>query len=274
MAITSFISAEQAQKTSFTYRVLCFFLSVMTAMSLNAQKHTGIIVTFPQPSEPAQITENIKEHLFASYYGINSWSANQRYVTILQTDIKHRLPDENDPATLGLVDLETNEFIPLTQTRAWNFQQGCMAHWLATSPDSLIIFNDFREDRFVSVILNVHTKKEIKTIPYPVSAVSPNGKEAVSINFARLRITRTDYGYGGNGQVAKADTQFPKNDGIFLVNLETGEAKLIVSIAQVKDLVPEIPEEGIEYFNHTLLAGAVVKFSGLHVPFRTGTQPR
>jgi hypothetical protein len=72
----------------------------------------GIIVTFPQPSEPIQITENGKEHLFASYYGINSWSKNQRYATVLQTDIKHRLPNENDPATLGLVDMETHKLKP------------------------------------------------------------------------------------------------------------------------------------------------------------------
>jgi Tol biopolymer transport system component len=99
--------------------------------------------------------------------------------------------------------------------------------------------------------MNVYTKREIKVIPYPVSSVSPNGKEAVSINFSRLRITRTDYGYGGKGQNPKAEVQFPEDDGIFLVNLETGKAKLIVSISQIRALVPEIPKEGIEYFAHT-----------------------
>ncbi|HZH71149.1 MAG TPA: hypothetical protein VFD91_01550, partial [Mariniphaga sp.] len=238
-----------------------------------ADKETGVIVNFPKPSDPVQITENGKEHLLASYYGINSWSANQRYVTILQTDVKHRLPEENDPAVLGLFDLDNNEFLPLTETRAWNFQQGCMAHWLATSPDSLIIYNDYRDGNFLSVIMNVHTKEEIKTFPYPISAVSPNGKEAVSINFARLRNTRTDYGYGGNGQDAKIDVQFPEDDGIVLLNLETGEARLIVSIAQVKELVPEIPEDGIEYFNHTLFSrgGSKIFWLARAIPHRNTT---
>ncbi|WP_372934138.1 hypothetical protein [Mariniphaga sediminis] len=252
-----------------------FYISILTLLFLAScsQKQRGVTVIFPKVGEPVQITKNDKEHLFASYYGINSWSTNQRYVTVLQTDIKYRLPDENDPATLGLVDMETKEFIPLTQTRAWNFQQGCMAHWLATSPDSLIIFNDFRDEGFVSVIMNVHTREEIKTIPYPVSAVSPNGKEAVSINFSRLRKTRSDYGYGGNGQDAKTDVQFPEDDGIFLVNLETGKAKLIVSIAQVKELVPEIPEDGIEYFNHTLFSrgGSKIFWLARAIPHRNTT---
>jgi len=217
-------------------------------------KKSGITVEFPKINEPVQLLDNGKELFYASYYGINSFSKDEKYATVLETDIKYRLPTEDDPATLGLVDLETREFIPLTTTRAWNFQQGCMAHWLATSPDSLIIYNDLRNGKFVSIIMNVHSKEEIKIIPYPVSAVSPNGKEAISINFSRIRSTRADYGYGGEGQDDKLDEQFPDDDGLFLVNLETGEGKLIVSIAQVKEIVPDVPEEGIEYFNHTLFS--------------------
>lgn len=233
----------------------------------------GITVSFPKVSEPIQITDDNYEHFYASYYGINSFDQSQKYATVLRTDIKDRLPTEDDPATLGLVDLQTREFIPLTETRAWNFQQGCMAHWLGTSPDSLIIFNDLRDGKFVSVIMNVYSKEEIKTIPHPVSAVSPNGKEAVSINFARLRITRTDYGYGGQGQDKRESVQFPEDDGLFLVDLESGEAELIVSIADVKDQVPEIPEEGIEYFNHTLFSrdGSKVFWLARAIPRRNTT---
>jgi hypothetical protein len=245
----------------------------LTILFSCSDKEPGIKVIFPQTGEPVQITDSNKEHLFASYYGINSWSKDQRYVTVLQTDIKYRLPDENDPATLGLVDMKTYEFIPLTETRAWNFQQGCMCHWLGTSPDSLIIFNDLRNGKFVSVIMNVHTRQEVKTIPYPVSAVSPDGKEAVSINFSRLRITRTDYGYGGEGQQSKPDVQFPEDDGLFLVNLENGSAKLIVSISQIKEMVPEVPEDGIEYFNHTLFSrgGSKIFWLARAIPNRNTT---
>ena len=211
------------------------------------------MVRFPEFSKPVPITSGPEEHLFASYYGINSWSANQQYATVLETNVKFRIPTENDTATLGLVDMETYEFIPIAKTRAWNFQQGCMAHWLATSPDSLIIYNDLAEGKFVSVILNVFTGAE-KIIPYPVSAVSPNGKEAICINFARLRETRPDYGYGGDGQDPQTDTPFPTDDGLFLINLETGNAKLLVSLEQVEHLVPNTVEDVIEYFNHTLFS--------------------
>ena len=129
-----------------------------------------------------------------------------------------------------------------------------MAHWLGTSPDSLIIYNDLRKGKSVAVIMNVHTKKEVRTIPFPVSAVSRNGKEALSINFSRLRITRPDYGYGGDGQDSNSEVQFPKDDGLFLVDLETGRSELLVSYEQIKDMVPPVEDVNIEWINHTLFS--------------------
>jgi hypothetical protein len=175
---------------------------------------------FPGVSVPEAITSGPKEHLFASYYGINSWSSNQRYATVLETEIRDTIPTEYDAAVLGLVDMVTKKYIPVTTTHAWNFQQGCMAHWLGTSPDSLIIYNDLVDDKFVALIMNVHTRKLVKTIPYPISAVSPDGKTAIGINFSRLRITRSDYGYGGNGQDPLHEIPFPEE-----VEVITGGAR-------------------------------------------------
>lgn len=235
-------------------KLISIILFLTNIYSCHDKKSNEVTVTFPKISPPVQITNNEKEHLFASYYGINSFDKSEQYATVLETDLKFKLPDENDPAILGLVDLKSHDFIPLTSTRAWNFQQGCMAHWLGTSPDSLIIFNDLREGKFISIIMNVYTKKEIKLISHPISAVSPNGKEALSINFSRLRLTRPDYGYGGEGQDSRKDIPFPKDDGLFLINLETGDSKLLVSYDQIKNLVPPLEEGRIEWFNHTLFS--------------------
>lgn len=246
---------------NFSVKFLVLFISTISA--LYAQKQGKEPLGFPKVGAPVQITSGGKEHFFASYYGINSWSKNQRYVTVLQTAIRDRLPEETDEAVLGMVDLRNNQFMPLTTTRAWNFQEGCMSHWLGSSPDSLIIFNDFRNGKFISVIFNVHTKKEVKIIDRPISAVSPNGKEAVGLNFARLRKTRVDYGYAGNGQDAQENTPFPENDGIFLIDLQTGKSKLLMSIKGIKDQVPELKEGAIEYFAHILYSRNGSKLSWL-----------
>ena len=154
-------------------KIYAVLILMIFSISTNGQKtkKKPIInsVDFPDFSGPIQLTNVPYEHFFASYYGINSFSANERYATVLRTAIKDHLPNENEPATLGLVDIKTKSFVTIAKTYAWNFQQGCMAHWLSTNPDSLIIYNDLREGKFVSVILNVHTKKEKKVIPWSSS---------------------------------------------------------------------------------------------------------
>ncbi|OIN98145.1 hypothetical protein AUJ66_01470 [Candidatus Desantisbacteria bacterium CG1_02_38_46] len=219
------------------------------------KNYSGGVVNFPKVSKAERLTDTKTEHLLASYYGINSFDITQRYITVLETTVQEHLPTIKDVATLGLVNLKTKKFIQLAKTRAWNFQQGCMAHWLGTAPDSKIIYNDFRDRKFVSIILNVFTKKEECVISHPVSGVSPEGEKAVSINFARLRITRPDYGYDGRGCNPRLDEPYPADDGLFLIDLKTGKSKLIVSIAEVKKFLgipSDVSAKSLMWFNHTL----------------------
>ena len=210
---------------------------------------------FPSYSPPRPITSGPKEHLFASYYAINAWSADGRYAMVLETDIKNRLPTEADVAVLGVVDTQDdNRFLPLTETRCWNFQEATMAHWLGTAPQTQFIFNDLVDGKFVSVIFDMATKTR-RVVPHPVSAVSPDGQWAVSINYARLRLTRPDYGYGGNGQDARVAVTWPADDGLWRVNLQTGAAQLIVPIAAVRDRMPQVKDpRALAYFCHTVIS--------------------
>jgi hypothetical protein len=137
-----------------------------------------------------------------SYFAINSRSPDNRYVSVLETDLNGRLPDAGEECTLGLVDTQDgNRWIPIAKTSCWNFQEAAMAHWFPNEKDTLL-YNDRRNGKFVTVILNWKTKQE-RIVPYPVSAVSPDGEWAVSINYARLSLTHPDYGYAGPGQDAR-----------------------------------------------------------------------
>lgn len=218
-------------------------------------KHSASPKAFPICSKASVVTGGDKEHFFASYFAINSWSADNRYITVLQTDIKDRLPLKTDPAVLGVVDLKNNNrFIPLTETHAWNFQEGTMAHWLGFDPNRKFIYNDWVEGKFVSVVIDIQTREK-RVIPHPVSAVTLDGKWAISINYARLKTTRPDYGYDGNGQDPLLDTTWPKEDGLFLVNIESGKGELIVPVDAVREQMPEVKDpKGLAYFCHTVFS--------------------
>ena len=215
------------------------------------------LAPFPKWSDPRPITSGPHEHLLASYYGINSWSPSQRYVSVLRTDLNGRLPNPGERCTLGLVDLQDgNRFIPVTTTACWNFQEATMAHWMN---EDEVIFNDVRDGKFKAVIMNWRTKKE-RVLPMPISAVSEDRKWALSINYARLSIVRPDYGYAGDGQDPRENVEWPEDDGLWRMDLATGETKLLLSVAAARKQMPQPkrvegkPGHPLAYFCHTIIS--------------------
>jgi len=197
------------------------------------------------------VTSGPRHHFFG-YYGIQPWDATGQYLLCLEVPFQDRPPEAKDKAIVGMVDLSSSKLIPLAETRAWNFQQGAMMHWLPSAPDSKIIFNDRQGDRFVSVILNVHTG-ERRVLPKPISAMSHDGKTALSLNFARLQWTRPGYGYAGIDDPFAGECH-PAEDGIYLIDLENGEDRRLVSMADVfasHGKLKEMKNHAV-WFNHTL----------------------
>ena len=114
-------------------------------------------VPFPEVGEARAITRGPHEHLLASYFAINSWSDDSRYVLVLETDLNGRLPMAGERCTIGVVDLlDGNRFIPVATTACWNFQEAAMGHWL---DNDTILFNDMRDGKFVTVVLDWRTKR-------------------------------------------------------------------------------------------------------------------
>ena len=230
---------------------LSIILACILAVAVSACQSEA---AFPQVGEPYAITKGPQDHLLANYFGINAWSPDGRYVCVLGVDFTGRLPEVTDSATVALVDLEdNNRYIPISKTVCWNFQEAAMFHWLPWE-DGLCAFNDCRDGKFVTVLLNWKTGQE-RIVNRPVSAVDPTGEWAVSLNYARLRLCRPDYGYAGEGQDPLVSQVWPEEDGLWLVNLKTGEEKMILSVAAARELMPAITsEDGLAYFCHTIIS--------------------
>jgi len=221
---------------------------------------------FPDVGPARAVTCGPKEHFLANYFAINAWSDDNRHLLALETEINGRLPAPGERCTIGVVDLEDgNRFIPVSTTACWNFQEAAMGHWL---DNDTILFNDVRDGRFVAVVMDWRTKREVRILPHPVAAVSEDRTWAVSINYARLYLTRPDYGYGGNGQDPREGVTWPEDDGLWTMDLKTGAAKLILSVAQGRALMPPTvavpgkPGAPLAYYCHTVISkdGAKIFF--------------
>ena len=138
---------------------------------------------------------------------------------------------DGDVADIGYFDLTTNEYIKLDETLAWNWQQGSQLQWLPPEYDREVIYNSIADGTFVSIIYDIETHKK-RIVPFPIYIIHPNGKEALSINYERHYWCRPGYNYQ-NIKNKKWDKPYHEEDGIYKVNLETCEVKLIIKITDI-----------------------------------------
>ena len=198
------------------------------------------------------LTSGPKHHFFG-YYGIPPWNKSGKYLVCLESDFQDHLPAANEPARVGLVEARTGRFTAIAETRAWNLQQGAMLHWNPLAPETEILFNDRKDDEIVSVVVNVQTGKK-RYLPRQIDGVSHNGRYALSLTSGRLARLRPVVGYVG-AKDPNPDSPHPDTDGVFLMDLDTGETKLVVSIGETyRRLVKNHPElkERHMFFNHTV----------------------
>lgn len=213
---------------------------------------------------PVRAVTRGPRHHFFGYYDKSPWDASGRYMLALETAFGDREPTADDVATVGIIDLESDRaFHPLAETRAWNWQQGTMLQWLPNAPDRLIVFNDRQDDRFVSVVLDIHTGKR-RLLPRPVYALTHDGARTVTPNFARLADLRPGYGYAGIVDPWR-DVAEPGDDGIYVMDLETGVSRLIISIHRIAHHQREPRMEGQHHwFNHLQFNTDDSRFVFLH----------
>ena len=139
-----------------------------------------------------------------------------------------------------------------------------MLHWLPSAPETHLIFNDLDERGacFRPVILDV-ASGERRTVPSPlgIGAVHPAGGSALGLDYARLHTQRPVVGYAG-GQDRTAGVLAPEDDGVWRIDLQTGETSLILSHARAMACAPP-PALGREkplFFNHTLYSPDGARF--------------
>lgn len=233
-------------------------------MSLSAARFPHLAAAADEAPFPVRaITRGPKHHWFG-YYDKLQFDPTGRYVLGMQVDFEHRAPRADDVIRIGMVDLEDDDrWIELGESRAWCWQQGCMLQWLPGSA-SEIIWNDRQGDRFVSHVLDVHSGDK-RTLPHPVYTLSSDGKTAVAPDFRRINDMRPGYGYAGLPD-PHADQLTPDDTGILRMDLTSGQAETILSIADVvrTGVVPDERLGNKHYFNHLLFNPSGTRFIALH----------
>lgn len=214
-------------------------------------------------SAAVAVTQGPKHH-FVGYYDITPWDKSGRYLVCNEIGFTDRQPKPGEPLTVGMVDLETKKYIALDTTTAWCWQMGTRLQWLGSAPDREVVYNSVKDGAYVATIRDVHTGKT-RTLPRPIYALSPDGSQAVTLEFARLHRLRPGYGYCALPEKG-ADDPAPQDMGIYHMDLKTGASKLIIPYAWA---AANLPDERFKpgkqhWYNHLLFSPSGKRFLFLH----------
>jgi len=204
-----------------------------------------------------------KINYFFGYYDKSPLDRDSTRHLALRVDFIDRQPNSNDIATIGYFDINSNEFIELTYTNTFNWQQGAMLQWLGPNFTDEIIFNRRIDNEFISVIYNIKTGAE-KHLSLPIYTVNKIGTTALCIDFERHYWCRRGYAYDGVKNIDKNIPIVP-NDGIWMLNINNNEQKKVVEIEDLLKISPMKSMRGAtHYVEHIMFNPAGNKFSFLH----------
>lgn len=194
------------------------------------------------------ITAGPKHHFFG-YYEKSPWNASETLLLAHEADFNDRPPGPDDACRIGVVHPQERRFKPLARSLTWNWQQGAMLAWHPADPERTLVHNDREAGAAVGIVRDI-TGRELRRYPQPLYALSPDGRLGWSLNFARLARHRPGYGYAGIADPYEHEPA-PAEDGLHLIELESGRSELIVSLRQLAGLDPKPAMAGqFHWLNH------------------------
>lgn len=204
-----------------------------------------------------------KSHWFG-YYNYSPVSADGTKMLSQEVDFDGRDIRPEDTADVGWYDLTDGAWHKIATTRAINWQQGAMLQWLGPDFNSRVIFNDVEGEHFCARIYDVTTGKLEKTIPFAIYGVSPDGKFSITLQFERCAWVRA-YHYEPLKN-KEWNVPVPEGDGIFRVDLESGDVRRIIAIADVVKMLNSSDCDGSEWhwFEHIMLNPSGTRFAFYH----------
>ncbi|GHU14991.1 hypothetical protein FACS1894163_00300 [Spirochaetia bacterium] len=191
--------------------------------------------------EIRRLSPNDGHHYFYGYYDIPAFSKGDAKHLCHRVNFWDRFPTKDDTCEIGVIDIKSGQWEKLAETGAFNFQQGSMLQWNPQNPDTEIIYNIRDGDEYRAVIHNIETDNT-RTLPRAAANVSRDGKWGVSINFNRVYDFRPGYGYAGVRD-KYYDVPQPRDDGIRIINMETGDENFILSLEEMGRLFSIDPKE-------------------------------
>lgn len=212
-----------------------------------------------------RVTPNDGREYFYGYYDKSPWDADDHYILVNRVQHAYASVAPSEPCVICLIDTkENNRIIKVATSDSWNVQQGCMAQWLGPDYRSRIIYNDFRDGSYCSVIFNVNHMTEERVLPLPIYDVAHDGSFALSLDFSRLHRLRPGYGYSNIPDLTKG-MLCPDECCVWKIKLSNAEVTELFKYTDLSSFENNKSMEGAEHkVNHLMISPSGERFMLLH----------
>ncbi len=188
---------------------------------------------------PIRRVGDASAHHFFGYYNKSNFDRDDKRLLGQRVDRFTGDISGQETAIVGYFDLtDSDQFHEVGQTSTWNWQMGSQLQWVG---DHNQIIHNARWDGatrdtpypdFCSTLVDLDSGTT-RTLPLPVYVLAPNGDYALCVNYSRFMVTHKTIGYPATQAEPDLDLA-PADDGIYRMDIASGDYRLILSLAQLK----------------------------------------
>ncbi len=159
------------------------------------------------------------------------------------------VPTHADEAEVVVIDEATGSETVVGRTRAWNWQKGARQRWLPALGRRVVAWNAANATGFECRIADLDKGIE-RALPVALYDICDHAGFGLTLNFSRLLTCQPGYGYDHPTLNPQPSTLNCSTDGLFRVDLTSGETRLILSVADFLRARGLDAGLGQHYFTH------------------------
>lgn len=204
------------------------------------------------------------ESHFFGFHDLTPWNTLTDELVILRTSAREdHAPCAADVAKIVVIDEHSGEQEIVGETRAWNWQKGARQRFLPGLGRRYVAFNVSVSDGFGCRILDLDASsraQEIALLPRALYDIDDRRGFGLSLDFRKLFDLQPGYGYD-HSLIAQSDTI---DDGIWRVELATGEARQIFSLTEFLAASRISSDLGRHFLTHIQISPDGRRYAFLH----------
>ncbi len=167
------------------------------------------------------------------FFDTASISPSGRYLAVFQLPFEDRQPQPGEAGVVRVIDLATGKNRAVAETCGWEPQMGANLNWGGS--DHELFFNDVDTSTWRPFAWKLDPLSGARqAMEGTVYHASPDGRWLISANMTTMGKTQPGYGVRIPHEAARRNIGPAADDGFYLTDTHSGEARLLVSI---RDLV-------------------------------------